>query len=117
MVQALRRDALDNPLKIKLTSGQVHDVTVAPSLLAELKSDIVMADAAYDSDKIREQIVSLGATACIKTRRNRKVVIPFDKEQYKERHHVGCFFQKLKRYRRITTRYDKLAKCFLAWTN
>ena len=74
-----------------------------------------MADAAYDSDKFREQITTQGATACIKPRRNRKIAIPFDKEQYKERHLVECFFQKLKRYRRIATRYDKLAKRFLAF--
>ena len=74
-----------------------------------------MAEAAYDSDKLREQIVEQGVVACIKPRRNRKVVIPFDKEQYKERHLVECFFQKLKRYRRIATRYDKLAKRFLAF--
>ena len=74
-----------------------------------------MADAAYDSDKLRKQINTQGASACIKPRRNRKVLIPFDKEQYKERHLVECFFQKLKRYRRIATRYDKLAKCFLAF--
>ena len=74
-----------------------------------------MADAAYDSDKLREQIAALGATACIKPRRYRKVFIPFDKAQYKERHLIECFFQKLKRYRRIATRYDKLAKRFLAF--
>ena len=71
----------------------------------------IMADAAYDSDKLREQIVSLDGTACIKPRRNRNVLIPFDKE----RHLVECFFQKLKRYRRIATRYDKLAKRSLAF--
>ena len=107
-----------------------------------------MADAAYDSDKFREQISAQGAIACIKPRCNRKVDIPFDKEQYKERHLVECFFQaiacikprcnrkvdipfdkeqykerhlvecffqKLKRYRRIATRYDKLAVRFLAF--
>lgn len=95
-------DALGNLLKVKLTDGQVHDVTVAASLIADLKPDIVMADAAYDSDKLREQIASLGETACIK-RRNRKVFITFEKEQYKERHHIECFFQKLKRCRRIAT--------------
>lgn len=100
-----------------LTGGQVHDVTVAPSLLADLKPDIVMADVAYDSDKIRAQISNLGATACIKPRRNRKVIISFDKEQYKERHLIECFFKKLKRYRRIATRYDKLAKRFLAFVH
>lgn len=108
-------DALGNPLKIMLTGGQVHDVTVASSLLVDLKPEIVMADAAYDSGKLRKQIAALGAVTCIKPRRNRKIVIPFDKEQYKERHLVECFFQKLKRYRRIATRYDKLAKRFLAF--
>ncbi len=74
-----------------------------------------MADAAYDSDKLREQISAQGAIACVKPRRNRKDNIPFDKEQYKGRHLVECFFQKLKRYRRIATRYDKLAVRFLAF--
>ena len=74
-----------------------------------------MADAAYDSEKFREQISAQGAIACIKPRCNRKVDIPFDKEQYKERQLVECFFQKIKRYRRIATRYDKLAKRFLAF--
>ena len=49
-----------------LTGGQVHDVTVASSLLADLKTNLVMADAAYDSDKLREQIAALGGSACIK---------------------------------------------------
>ena len=74
-----------------------------------------MADAAYDSEKFREQISAQGAIACIKPRCNRKIDIPFDKEQYKERHLVECFFQKIKRYRRIATRYDKLAQRFLAF--
>ena len=68
-----------------------------------------------DSRTLREQIVEQGVVACIKPRRNRKVDIPFDKEQYKCRHKIECFFQKLKRYRRIATRYDKLALRFLAF--
>ena len=47
--------------------------------------------------------------------RNRKVKFPCDKEQYKERHLVECFFQKLKRFRRIATRFDKLSCRFLAF--
>lgn len=108
-------DALGNPVKVILTGGQVHDVTVATDLIADLNPEVIMADAAYDSDKFREQITNQGAGACIKPRRNRKIAIPFDKEQYKKRHLVECFFQKLKRYRRIATRYDKLAKQFLAF--
>ena len=90
-------------------------MTVACALIADTKAQIILADAAYDSDKLREQIAQLGASACIKPRCNRKVVIPFNKEQYKQRHKVECFFQKLKRYRRIATRYDKLALRFLAF--
>ena len=108
-------DGLGNPVKVNLTAGQVHDVTVASALISEFKTGIMMADAAYDSDKLRDQIRSQGAIACIKPRRNRKVDIPFDKEQYKERHLVECFFHKLKRYQRIATRYDKFAVRFLAF--
>ena len=77
-----------------LTAGHV---TVATNLIADLKPEIIIADAAYDSDKFRAQISSLGARVCIKPRRNRKTLIPFDEEQYKERHIVECSFQKLKR--------------------
>lgn len=107
---------MGNPLKVKLTGGQVNDVAVVPELIADLQAGIVMTEAAYDSASFRgEQIAEQKAVACMKPRRNRKVAISFDKVQYKERHLVECFFQKLKRYRRIATRYDKLAKRFLAF--
>jgi len=88
-----------------LSKGQVQDVTIAPTLIADLKAEVVMADGAYDSDKFREKIKRQGSRACIKPRKNRKEEIEFDKEQYKERHLV----------RRIATRYDKLAKRYLAF--
>ena len=75
----------------------------------------MIADVAYDSDKFREQPKQQGFSACIKPRKNRKEEIEFDKEQYKECHLVECFFQKLKKNRRIAIRYDKLAKRFLAF--
>ena len=108
-------DALGNPIKVELSGGQVNDIVLAEVLLADLDSQIVMADKAYDSDKLREKISSKCAQVCIPTRKHRKVQIPFDKEQYKERHLVECFFQKLKRNRRIATRFDKLANRFLAF--
>ena len=74
-----------------------------------------MADGGYDSVKFRQQIEKQGAVACIPRHRNRKAQFPFDKEQYKERHLVECFFQKLKRFRRISTRFDKLSCRFLAF--
>ena len=103
------------------TTVKVHqdagskNITFAPQLICDLKSATVIVDVGYDSLKFREQIRAKGSTACIKPRRNRKDNIPFDKEQYKERHLVECFFQKLKRYRRIATCYDKLAKRFPAF--
>ena len=74
-----------------------------------------MAHGNYDSVKFRQRIEKQRKVACIPRHRNRKVKFPFDKEQYKERHLVECFFQKLKRYRRIATRFDKLANRFLAF--
>ena len=98
-----------------MSKGQVHDVTIAPALITDLKAEVIMADGAYDSDNFREKIKQQGSRACIKPRKNRKEEIEIDKEQYKERHLVECFFQKIKRYRRIATRYDKLAKRYLAF--
>ena len=82
-------DALGYPVKIELSAGQVSDHIFAPKLLEGLKLQIVMADGGYDSVKFREQ--------------------------YKKRHLVECFFQKLKRFRRIATRFDKLSCRFLAF--
>ena len=76
-----------------------------------------MADGGYDSIKFRQFIEKQGATACIPRHRNCKVQFSFDKEQYRERHLVECFFQKLKRYRRIATRFDKLSCRFLAFVH
>ena len=86
---------MGNPIKIELSAGQVSDHILAPKLLADLKPQIVMADGGYDSAKFRLQIEKQGAIACIPRHRNRKIKFPFDKEQYKERHLVECFFQKL----------------------
>ena len=106
---------MGNPIRIELSAGQVSDHILAPKLLADLKPQIVMADGGYDSAKFRLQIEKQGATACIPRHKNRKVKFPFDKEQYKERHLVECFFQKLKRNRRIATRFDKLSCRYLAF--
>ena len=72
-----------------------------------------MADGGYDSVKFRQQIEKQGAVACIPRHQNRKAKFPFDKE----RHLVECFFQKLKRYRRIATRFDKLSCRFLIFNS
>ena len=60
-----------------------------------------MANGGYDAFKFRNQLRKVGVKNCINPRKNRKMQLEFDKEQYKERHLVECFFQKLKRNRRI----------------
>jgi len=105
-------DALGNPLRIILTEGQVHDIRQAEALIEGFACEKVLADKGYDSDKFREVIASQGAEAVIPPKRSRKEPIPYDKDVYKERNLVECFFNKIKNFRRIATRYDKTALSF-----
>jgi transposase len=108
-------DALGNPLDFVLTGGQVHDVTQASKLLEGLKADYVLADRGYDSDRFLERIKQMGAIPVIPARKNRTQPRDYDKHIYKERHLVECFINKIKWYRRIFSRFDKLAKHFLGF--
>jgi transposase len=74
----------------------------------------VLGDKAYDGNAIRELIESQGAVPNIPTKSNRKWKPCFSKTLYRERNQVERFFSKLKHFRRIATRYDKLADNFLA---
>ncbi|MCH4560721.1 transposase, partial [Mesorhizobium jarvisii] len=75
---------------------------------------IVLADKAYDADRIRELIQGQGATPNIPPRSNRRWKPCFSKRLYRERNLIERFFSKLKHFRRAATRYDKLAANFLA---
>lgn len=110
-------DALGNPIYIRLSSGNVHDVTVAEDLLSHVKLDgtTVLADRAYGKRELREFIADNNADFCIPPKSNDTDPWFCDWWLYKERHLVECFFLKLKEFRRIATRYDKLAKRFLAF--
>jgi transposase len=72
-------------------------------------------DKAYDSDTIRQVLHKQGVEAVIPSKTNRIEEIPYDREQYKCRQKVERFFNKLKHFRRIATRYDKLSRTFLAF--
>jgi len=74
----------------------------------------VLADKAYDADRIRELIQNQGATPNIPPKSNRKWKPCFSKRLYRERNLIERFFSKLKHFRRVATRYDKLAANFLA---
>ena len=107
-------DGLGNPTKIEITEGQVHDVTMAPEMLRAAVSTRVIADKGYDSNAVVAQIESQGSLALIPARRNRIEAREYDRDTFKSRYLVEHFFQKIKRCRRVATRYEKLAATFLA---
>jgi transposase len=108
-------DALGLPLNFILTGGQRHDSSQAPALLGAQPSDFVIADKGYDFVAIRAQIEALGAIPVIPERSNRKSPLWYDRSLYKERHVIECFINKLKQYRHIFSRFDKLASRYLGF--
>jgi transposase len=107
-------DALGNPIRVVLTGGHVHDSVPATELLKGLNVKYLIADKAYDSKHILLLIEEQGATAAIPPKKNRREQRSYDTHWYKERHLVECFFCKIKEFRRVATRYEKLAMTFLA---
>ena len=99
-----------------ITPGQAHDLTGAEPLLANLSQDtIIIADKAYDADRLRAHIRARGAIANSPNMIRRKKRFRWTKALYRERNYVERFFNKLKQFRRIATRYDKLGASFLAF--
>ena len=107
-------DALGRPLRFILTGGEAGDITTAPDLLSGMTANGVIADKAYDSNALRELIADAGAQAVIPSNRTRKILIPHDAVAYKLRNRIERFFNKLKHFRRIATRYDRRAIYFMA---
>lgn len=105
-------DALGRPLRFSLTAGQANDAKGAEPLLEGVQAEHVIADKGYDKERILEKIKELGANAVIPPRSNRKVQRGYDRELYKERNLIERAFNKLKRFRRIATRYDRKAIYF-----
>ena len=107
-------DALGNPTSFHLTPGQAHDLDGADALLPSLQAEALLADKAYDADaRVRDKLEDRDIPAVIPSKANRKEPIEYDKHLYKARHLIENFFQKLKQYRAIATRYDKTALNFL----
>jgi len=106
---------LGNPLDFILTPGQAPDLEGADALLPDMAAETLLADKAFDADeRVIEPLLARGKTFVIPPKSNRKVQRDFDKDAYKARHLIENFFCKLKQYRAIATRYDKLANTFLA---
>ena len=110
-------DALGNPLRVHLTPGQWADSSQAPALLAELQPLAVVADKAYDTNAIVEELTSQGIQVVIPPKANRVDQREYEKNLYADRNKIERFFNLLKNNRRIATRYDKTASSFLAFVH
>ena len=112
-------DSLGNPLRFILTGGQQHDITQAEGLIDGYKGEYVLADKGYDSQGFRQHILEHGMTPVIPPRSNRKQPCDYDAHLYRERHLVECFINKIKNkikhYRRIFSRFEKLDTRYLGF--
>jgi len=107
-------DALGNPTGFHLTPGQACDLDGADVLIDEIEANILLADKGYDADaRVLDRLEAVKITPVIPPKSNRKVARDYDKALYKARHLIENFFEKLKHYRAIATRYDKTATAFL----
>ena len=107
-------DALGNPIALALTPGQIHDLVPAPELLAQADPQAVIADKAFDADTFIDPLLSSGVVPVIPPRSSRKRVRSCDYALYRERNLVERFLNRIKHFRGIATRYDKLAANYLA---
>lgn len=110
-------DALGNPVHFLLTGGQVHDSKAAVDLLSgvQISGSNILGDKAYGAKRIRDYITEQNAVFTIPPRGDCTDPWYCDFHTYKERYLVECFFNKLKVFRRVATRYDKLAVSFVAF--
>lgn len=108
-------DGLGNPLHVHITPGNVHDVSEAHVLIEHAQGQNFIADKGYDANHVIEAVEKKGMTAVIPSTANRKERRKIDSHIYKERHLVENFFCKIKRYRRIATRFEKTALNYLGF--
>ncbi|AAK23189.1 ISCc1, transposase OrfB [Caulobacter vibrioides CB15] len=108
-------DALGLPVRIALGPGQQNDMAPACDLIDGLAAQNVLADKAYDADRLYEKIIAQGGDPVVPPRRHRKRQHAYDAVLYKERNRVERFFSRIKHFRRIATRYDKLAANFMGF--
>jgi transposase len=108
-------DADGLPIALKLTEGQAHDGRSAADMLETVSAgQILLGDRAYDSDGLRQSLAQRGAWANVKPMPNRVNVPAFSNYLYRHRNAVERFFNKIKHYRGVATRYDKRAENYLA---
>ena len=107
-------DALGNPVEVMLTAGQDHDLTCAEPLIEAVDPAALIADKAFDADAFIAALDDRAIAPVIPCKSSRKTPRPCDFALYRERNLVERFFNVLKQFRGIATRYEKTARNFLA---
>ncbi len=110
-------DDAGRPLRLIATEGQVSDITCANELVEHLRTGAVIADKGYDSNAFVQSIRTTHAKAVIPPRSNRKTRRRYSRVLYRTRNIVERFFSRIKHFRRVATRYDKLAGNYLAFAS
>lgn len=100
------------PLNFLLCPGNEHEMKSVRDLLGDTYQSLVLADTAYDSDPLRRWISEQGGHACIPPRKNAARYVFYEPELGRKRHVVENFFSRIKRYRRINTRYERLSETY-----
>ena len=108
-------DAKGRLIALLLTGGEAHDCPPAERLIRRVRApEHLLGDKAYDSAELREELDERGTKSVIPNRSNRKQPFSFNRRLYKLRWRIENAFNRLKDFRRIATRYDKLARNYLA---
>lgn len=97
------------------TPGQRNDIALAHALVEDIEAEAVLADKGYDTDHLVEKIGEQGTEVVIPPRRGRRNQRFYDTDLYKERNRIERFFNKLKHFRRVATRCDKLLANFMGF--
>lgn len=110
-------DALGNLVRFKLLPGQRSEIVGVPELIEGLSFGALLADKAFDANHLRQSLDAINAKAVIPAKRNRIVHIPRDKTVYQWRHLIENYFSKIKEFRGVNTRYDKIDISYAATWN
>ena len=108
-------DGAGQPVRLLLSAGNEADITHAQTMAQEIPATMLVADKGYDSDAFCQWLLERGIKACIPPRANRRQKRSYSKPSYRKRHLVENFFERIKNFRRVATRYDKLADTFLGF--
>ena len=110
-------DEAGQPIRLLLSAGNDADISHAQTLVDEIPGTLLAADKGFDSDPFRHWLLERGMTPCIPPRSNRLKPCKYSRASYRKRHLVENFFERIKNFRRVATRYDKLAETYLSFVS